>query len=212
MNKKLLLGGVALMIAGAGVVAVAQVNVVPQVGVQSGYIGKATYSATWIGLVPGTTATDVMCISGSASKVIKLASIKFSGSSTAVTLPITILRRTALDTTGTAASTTANPANTISKRDVNDATATATLISWTANPTINDTSPTYIDSQQLSLSLTTAATVQVPVYFDWSKDVENLLKPPTIASGATATAICANFNGVSVGSGVLTGSITWTEE
>src|SRR5215472_15653827 len=102
--KTELLGGVALLIAGLGAVAEAQVNVVPQVGLQTGYLGKATYSAVWIGLVSGTTATDVVCISGSSTKLVKLLNLKLSGSAaTAVTVPVTILRRGSLDTTGTVA-------------------------------------------------------------------------------------------------------------
>ena len=211
--KTQLLTGVALLIAGLGAAAVAQVNVVPSVGLQTGYLGKATYSAVWVGLVSGTTATDVVCISGSSTKLIKLLNLKLSGSATtSTTLPITILHRGSLDTTGTAATGTANPANTIAKRDQTDGAASATLISYTANPTINDSSPTYYDSQQISLAPTTAATVQVPIYFDWSKDIENLVKPPTIALGTTTGQICANFNSTTVGGNVLTGSISWTEE
>ena len=153
-----------------------------------------------------------ICIAGSATKTIKVQSITLSGSAgTTLSLPVTVLRRTSLDTAGTAASTTANPANTISKRDVGAPTATATLISYTANPTINDTSPTYIDSAQLAVSLTTMATVSIPVRFDWSKDIENFLQPPTITQGVTGQ-ICVNLNATSLASGLLTGSITWTEE
>jgi hypothetical protein len=186
---------------------------VPQTGVVSGYAPKQTYSAVWIGLVPAASATDLICIQGSASKTISVHQIKLSGSAgTTLALPVTVLRRVSLNTGGTAATTTANPANTIGKRVTTNGNATATLISWTANPTVVDTTPTYLDSAQLAISLTSMATVSIPVTFDWANDASNVRQMPTIRNGQTTQAICVNLNAVSVTSGVLTGSITWTEE
>lgn len=208
MKKLLVLLGLAALIANP---AVAQVNVVPQVGVTSAYIGRVTYSAAFFGLAPAASTTDLVCIAGSATKTIKLQKISLSGSAgTTLSLPATVLRRVSVDTGGTAASTTANPANTIAKMDVNAPTATAVLISYTANPTIVDTTPTYLDSKQLAISLTTMATVSIPAVFDWSGNSSSLLQQPTL-SGAAAQ-ICVNFNGTSLASGLITGSITWTEE
>ena len=85
------------------------------------------------------------------------------------------------------------------------------LISYTANPTIVDASPTYLDSAQLGVSLTTMATVSIPVLFNWARDTENFLQPPVIAKSSTQQ-ICANLNATSLASGLLTGSVTWTEE
>ena len=191
--------------------AAAQVNPTP--GVISGYAPKQTYSAVWIGLVPAATATDLVCIAGSASKTITVQSIHMSGTAAAgnLTVPATILRRVALDTGGTAASTTANPANTISRRVTTNGAPTATLISYTANPTINDTSPTYIDSQVITTPVATTNGGFV-TNFDWGKDIENLYQGPTMRNGQTTQQICLNLNGITITSGVLTGSITWTEE
>src|SRR6185295_12566133 len=96
------LGGVALF--ATLLSAHAQVNTVPQVGVISNYVTKTTYSAAFVGLIPaGTTPTDVICISGSATKTIRLSNIKLSGSGTAISIPVTVLRRASLNTGGTAA-------------------------------------------------------------------------------------------------------------
>ena len=207
MRKFVLLGAALAFLAAP---AAAQ-NTVPQVGVTSDYLGRTTYSAVWIGLAPAASTTDLICIAGSSTKTVKVQQIKLSGSAgTTLSLPVTVLRRASLDTAGTAATTTANPANTIGKRNTNSPTATATLISYTANPTINDTSPTYIDSAQLAISLTTMATVSIPVLFDWAKDIENFLQPPTLT--AATQQLCVNFNATSLASGLITGSITWTEE
>lgn len=211
MNKffKSMLGGVALLATLSA--AQAQVNTVPQNGLTTNYLARQTYSAGFIGLVPAASATDVICLAGSATKTIKLAGIKLSGSAgTLVSLPVTLVKRVSVDTGGTAASTTANPANTISKRDSTNGTASATPVSYTANPTIVDTTPTYVDSVQLTLPVTTAGTVIVPTYFDYAKDVENFLQAPTLRGAAEQ--LCVNLNAVSVSSGVLNGTLTWTEE
>lgn len=183
----------------------------PTFGVTSGYAPKQTYSAVFFGLVPAATTTDLICIAGSAGKTITVQNFKITGSGTAIAVPVNILRRVLLDTGGTPASTTANPANTISRRVTTNGAPTATLISYTANPTINDTSPTYIDSGVLAVAATTVGVVSAPLIFDWGKDIENLQQAPTIRNGQTTQQICANLNGTSA-TALLNGSITWTEE
>lgn len=205
MKKLFALLGLAAVIASP---AVAQNNV-QQVGVTSGYLAKTTYSAAFIGLVPAASTTDLLCIKGSATKTVKLQSIKISGSGTAISVPVTVLKRASADTGGTAASTTANPANTISKRDSSNATATAVPIAYTANPTIVDTSPTYIDSAQFGVVATTVGVVDAPLVFDFAKDDVNLLQAPTMRG--VAEQICVNLNATSA-TALLTGSLTWTEE
>jgi hypothetical protein len=201
----------ALALALGATSALAQVNVVPQVGVTFGYVPKVTYSAGFIGLVPAASATDVICLAGSATKTVVLQHVRLSGSAgTLVSLPITLVRRVAVNTGGTAASTTANPANTISKRDTNYPTATAVPISYTANPTITDTSPTYLDSASLTLPVTSAGVVSIPLEFSYYEGNAALLSP-VVLRGAAAQ-VCLNFNAVSVSSGVLNGALTWTEE
>ena len=204
--SRFLLLGAALV---AAFPALAQ-NTVPQTGVTSGYLAKTTYSAAFIGLVPPASATDTICLAGSATKMVKLTNVRLSGSAgTLVSLPVTLIRRAAANTGGTAASTTANPANTISPRDTNNATATAVPIAYTAVPTIPDSTPTYLDSQELTLPVTSAGTSIAPLVFDYER-VTNLTQPVTLRG--VAQQVCLNFNTVSVSSGVLNGSLTWTEE
>lgn len=194
-----------------GVILPAFSQPVPQIGVTWGYVPKATYSAAFIGLVPAASATDTVCIKGSATKTVVLQSIRLSGTAgTLVTLPVTLVRRASADTGGTAASTTANPANTIAKRDSTSATATAVPISYTAVPTIVDTSPTYIDSASLTLPVTSAGVATVPLVFDFAKDNVNLLAAPVLRG--VAQQLCLNLNTISVSSGVLNGTLVWTEE
>jgi hypothetical protein len=211
--RKLLLAGVA--IAALCGVAASQVNFVPQPGITSGYLAKTTYSSAFFGLVPPASATDEICIAGSASKVIRVGRIMISGTAgTLVTLPITVVRRAVADTGGTAATTTANPGVTtqIASRDTGQSPnsgATATLISYTAVPTINDAAPVYVDSALLTLNLTSASGGGITT-FDWSRDVENNIQIPTLRG--VAQQLCVNFNAVSISTGSVTGSIVWSEE
>lgn len=214
MLRKSLLGGCAALALAASA-AFGQVNVVPSPGLITGYFGRATYSAGFIGLVPAASATDLTCLAASSSKTVRVVEFRISGSAgTAVALPITVLRRVSLDSGGTAASTTANPANTIAGHDTSVATnasATATPISYTANPTINDTSPVYLDSQSVNLPTTAAGSASVPGTFSPGNYITGNVQTWTLQKGTTQQ-ICVNLNSVSVSSGVINGKWTWTEE
>jgi hypothetical protein len=210
--KKLIVSALALTLAASA--AIAQVNYVPQQGITSGYGFKNTYSSAFFGLASASSATDVLCIAGSASKVVRLVDIKIGGSGTAITFPVTVVRRAVLDTGGTAATTTANPGITtqIASRDTGmspNTASTATLISYTANPTINDSAPVYIDSQALSLAAATASG-SGQVDFNYGLWNEDNIAPPTLRG--TTQQICVNFNATTITSPLLTGVITWTEE
>ena len=211
--RKLLLSSAMLL--GLSAPAFAQVNVVPQPGLATGYLAKTTYSSAFFGLVPGASATDVLCIAASASKTVRVQRIVIGGTGTAVSLPIQVVRRATLDTGGTAGTTTANPGVTtqIASRDTSIATnasASASLVSYTAVPTITDSAPVYLDSGILGVVATTVGTPTPLTVFDWSRDLENLLQVPTLAKGSTQQ-LCVNFGGVSTTSS-LNGQITWTEE
>lgn len=186
------------------------VNSVPQPGLITGINNQQpTYTAGFIGLVPAASATDTVCIAGSSTKTIAVTRIQLSGTAgTLVTLPVTLVRRTSVDTGGTAGSTTANPANTIAKHDTASATATAVPISYTAVPTIVDSSPTYLQTANLTLPVTSAGTSTAPL--DWRYGNIAIGEQPLYLRGVAAQ-LCLNLNTISVTSGVLTGSITWYE-
>jgi hypothetical protein len=212
--KKLLLAGAALLALASG--ASAQVNVVPQPGLGTGYVPKVTYSSAFFGFVPFTSATDEVCIAGSASRTIRVDRISIGGTaSSIINVPVTVLRRNILDTGGTAATTTANPGITtqIASRDTQQATnlsPTAVLVSYTAAPTINDAAPVLLDSGTMALPATGTTNGVGNLVFDWSRDIENNIQVPTLR-GVTQQ-ICLNFNGTTPGTALLNGSIMWTEE
>lgn len=198
--------------------ALAQINAVPQAGVTTGYLAKATYSSAFFGLVPVSGGTDLICISGSATKVVRLQRLSLWGTTaTAVqTLPVNLLRRASLDTGGTAATTTANPGVTtqIAARDTGqnlNTSPTAVLISYTANPTIVDSAPVYLDSQLLTMPVVTTAAIAAPTDFFFARDVENNIQVPTLRGAAQQ--ICVNIAAVTItNASVLNGSLVWTEE
>jgi hypothetical protein len=206
--KKLFLSAVGLLLSTA--LAVGQVNTVPQVGVITNInTQKATYAAVALALPPAASATDIACIAGAAGKLVQVSKIRVSGTAgTLVSAPFTLVRRTAVNTGGTAATTTANWANTISKLDTNSPTASAVLISYSANPTITDASPTYLRSQYTTLPVTSAGTSIAPILWDFAN---NFLDQPLTLRTAAEQA-CINLNGVSVSSGLLHLAIEWTEQ
>jgi len=216
--KKLLLASAALGLL-ALCPASAQINAVPQTGITSGYLPKVTYSSAFFGFVPvTTTGTDQICISGSASKIVRVQRITIYGTTTtaAQTLALALVRRASLDTGGTAATTTANPgiATQIASRDTGQNTntgSTAVLVSYTAAPTIVDTAPVYIDAQLIALPLGLTST-QVPGVADFyfARDAENNVQLATLRG--VAQQICVNNTATLSNASVWAGSIVWTEE
>lgn len=207
--KKTVLGGVALL--ATLLSAQAQVNTVPQVGLITGTLNKATYRAVSIGLAPASSATDIFCISGSATKMVKVTGLNIYGTAgTLVTVPAVILRRAVVDTGGTAASTIANPANTIGKSDNNNPTATATLIAYTANPTIVDASPTYVAAANATFTVTSAGTSAVNTQFTFGANLPQFTQQLVLRG--IAEQVCLNLQAATISSGLLNITISWTEE
>lgn len=205
--KKLLLGlGLWLGLASA---ALAQVNVVPQIGVTSGIIKQTTYSAVSIGLVPASAATDIFCISGSLSKAVSIKRVEISGvAGTGITAPFTILRRATLDTGGTPATSTALPVAT--PNETSDPVATAALTAYTANPTINDAFPTYLRSAYITLP-TTSSGSGGQFFWAFGEEIGWFTKALNIPRGSIAQQYCLNLNATSISSGLLHIITTWVE-
>lgn len=187
----------------------AQVNVVPQVGVTSAYIKQKTYSAVSIGLAPAASATDVFCIGASASASISIKRIGVSGTAgTLVTVPVTILRRATLDTGGTPAVTTALPV--AAANFSTDSAASAVLVAYTANPTINDTSPIYFRTGVTSFNTTSALVASPILQWMFGEAMGDFTRALDIAKGSTQQ-VCVNLNAVSITTGLLNIDITWVE-
>lgn len=207
--KRLLLTGA--LIGALLAPASAQINTVPQVGVITATLGKQTYRAVSIGLVPAASATDFFCIAGSATKMIKVTGITISGvAGTLTSVPIVVLRRNGVNTGGTAATTIANPANTIGKADTTNGTASATLIAYTANPTIVDASPTYLAARYATFPTVAAGTSTPATEFVFGANLPQFTQQLILRG--IADQVCLNMQAGSVSSGVLDIFISWTEE
>jgi hypothetical protein len=206
LGKQLLAAALAGVLAAP---AFAQVNYVPQVGTLSAVLKEYTYSAVSIGLVPPASATDIFCISGAASRSISVKQIRLSITGTAASVPFTLLRRVSLDTGGTAA--TGNAAPVAVPNNSADPTSIATLIAYTAVPTIVDTSPSLLRSE---IYVTAASTAQgrLPLVWQAGDKLGVFTKAFDLNKAVPTQQLCINMNATSVTSPVVDVDITWTEQ
>ena len=169
---------------------------------------KPTYSAACFGLVPASSATDIFVLNGSASKTIRLLHVWVSGTAgTAINCPIVLYRRTALDTGGTAATSTALPVG--FAHDSNSPAFTATVSSYTANPTITSAGSGILRAQYLLLATSAAAAAAGNPCVEWDFTTRND-QAPVLRGAAQCFAI--NLGSTSVSTGSLNIEVEWTEE
>lgn len=189
-------------------IGVGGVNNVPQVGlacVEEPTVN--TFAATSVGLATASTATDVSCLSGAANKVIRIQQIRLNGSAgTAIVVPVVITKHVSLDTGGTPATGNALPvAYTL---DSSNGTPAAVPTAYTANPTIADGSPGFVDSGQLPLTTTSSLSGVSPgLSFDYQ--FHQYMEVATLRTAAQQ--VCVNFQSTTVSSGVINITWRWTE-
>lgn len=167
-----------------------------------------TYHAVGVAIAIGTAPTDVSCITGSATKIIRLKKVRLSGTAgTAINISAYLTKHIVANTGGTAATGTALP--TAYPMDSTNPTVSATLQAYTANPTIADAASTVINSATLFLPVTSTASGQNAVIFDWGSG-GIALQGPTLRG--IAQQVCVNLNGVTApSSGLLNVQWVWTE-
>lgn len=209
--KKLLLAlgllfGLALP-ASAQCVAVGGVNSVPQTGVNcASEPSITTYGATGIAIVPAASVTDLACITGSATRVVRLQYVRVSGSAgTLVNIPVTLTKHASANTGGTAATGTALPVP--YALDSANVAATATTTAYTANPTITDSTPGILDNDIVALVTTGTASTNGAIIFDYTSRNYN----QAIILRGVAQQVCVNLNATSPSSGVANVTFRWTE-
>lgn len=211
--RKLLLSAAFLVALATGAnaqcVAVGGVNNVPTTGLNcQSEPSVATFGAMGYGIVPASSATDIACITGSATKVVRVQSVRVSGTAgTLVTLPVLLNKHTVANTSGTAAVTTALPVPvTFDTGTATTASATATTTAYTANPTIDSTA-LQVDVMTASFNVTSALVAGNPAFFDYR--TRNFMEAPTLRG--IAQQLCVNLGGITVSSGLLAVSFSWTE-
>lgn len=187
---------------------VSGINSVPVPGITCASEPIATtYGATSVGLVPVAAGpTDMACITGSATKVVRVQYVRVSGSGTAISIPILLMKRASANTGAASALTTALPVP--YALDSTNTAATATTQAWiTANPTIVDTSPGILDAANLGLVATTVgAGVATSVIFDYTARNFN----QAIVLRGIAQQLCVNGNTIAQTS-LLNITFRWTE-
>jgi hypothetical protein len=167
--------------------------------------GVPSYAATGVGIVPASAATDIACITGKAGVVVRLQYVRVSGSGTAISVPILITKHVSLNTGGTAGTGTALPVP--YTLDPSNAAPGATTTSYTANPTIVDSTPGIIDNGNLGLVATTIGAAVEP-YVDFNYINRGFMQAPILR--AAAQQICVNLNGTSP-TALLNVTFKWTE-
>jgi hypothetical protein len=146
------------------------------------------------------------CITGSATKVIRVQYVGVSGSGTAISIPILLMKRASANTGAASALTTALPVP--YSLDSTNAAASATTLAWiTANPTITDSSPGILDSGILGLVATTVGAGVAPgLTFDYTGRNYN----QAIVLRGVAQQLCVNGNTIAQTS-LLNITFRWTE-
>lgn len=158
----------------------------------------ACYVYSVVGATPAATPTDIITLTGSASKLIRVRKIILGGLATAAgSLIISLIRRS------TAASGGTSTAPTPLKMRNGDVAATATVALYTANPTVG-TAVGTLQSVRVPLQLTAA--MAQPVQLDFAET-------PGICLQGTSDILAINGAGGTVPTnGVLDIAIYWTEE
>ena len=163
---------------------------------------EQTYSAVGTAFTLAATATDAFTITGSGTKTIKVKRISISGTNTGNTNALFLLvKRSTADTGGTSSTLTAVPS------DSNNAAATASVKSYTANPTLGTTVGT-VRGSYLFMPALASTNVVSRMDFDFTQEGAQ----PLILRG-TGEVLAVNMNGATItGTTVLTISVTWVEE
>lgn len=164
---------------------------------------RATFRYVAQDVTPVATATDVLVLSGSASKIIRVTKVSVVGTATAASIyDHYVIKRTAANTGGTSTSVTA------AQSDSTDSAQTGTLRLYTANPSGLGTGISVeANKTYLSASATPGAAALPSVY------TFGLRNDKAIVLRGTAESLAINFGGQAVPSGAsLYLSIEWTED
>lgn len=163
---------------------------------------KATYSATSsIAFANALLATDIFTITGSATKTVKVLRIGFScQQTTAGVQNIVLVKRSTANTAGSFSVSIAVP------HDSTDAAATATVVTYTANPTLG-TSVGNVRAARVFIP--TAGTDLSTFVYDFNFGT---LPEKAITLRGTTQVLALNLNGATVTGGTWTCFVEWTEE
>lgn len=159
---------------------------------------KATYSSA-PSTVLAAAATDALTITGSATKTIRITRVSFTGIGTTLgDATVTLNKRSTANTGGTSTAAAAVP------HDSTSASATATVLQYTANPTLGTLVGAVRSLPSPFFALTNAAYPTV-----WDFTTRN---GQGIVLRGTSQVLAIGLGGATVTGGLLYGEIEWTEE
>jgi hypothetical protein len=161
----------------------------------------ATYAAAWTALAPASSATDIAVLSGNATNtvVVTRAFVQCT-QTTSGTFTVRFLIRTTADSGGTSSTITGYTFD----QNNSNTTAVSTVLTYTANPTVNDGTNRLIDSQLIT-AVSTSAT---------SPNDFALWQPrmgQSVILRGTAQQLAINLNGATVSGASCNGSFQWIE-
>lgn len=158
----------------------------------------ATYGVSGVAITPAATPTDVVLLTGSATKTVRVKRVSISGLATTTgTMDVALVKRTAANT-GTAT----NPS--IALFDSNDGAASAVVSQYSANPSALGAG-IAISDQKLNFGVAGSSGT---VVFDFATRNDK----PIILRGV-AQGLAINLNGQAVpAGGTLSYSILWEED
>lgn len=172
---------------------------------------RPTYSASSVALAAVTGATDFFCISPT-TKTIRVLRLQASATASAiVTIDLSLVLRSTLTVQGgaTIATSTANPANTVTAHNLNDPATTATLVAYTtANPTPGVTAG-IIRTQKIVANIAVQAVGTVPPII-WDFTTRN--GRGVVLQASSTRQLCLNLNAGAIGTSSFDIDIEYSEE
>ena len=159
-----------------------------------------TYSASIVGLVPVAAATDIFCISGSATKTVRVLRMSIGAIATAAAIgDILLVKRSTANTAGT------STAPSVVAHDSTNPAGTAVVLAYTANPTTG-TLVGNMRARKLAFG-TIAGSVVDSVDFTSVVGGEQ-----AIVLRGVAQVACLNYNGQTMAGNLVDAGMMWSEE
>ena len=195
------IGGVAVAV-GTGISSTGtqRVTLATDIALPPAAAASATYSASVVGLATALTATDIFTITGSATKTIRVSRIVVNGvQTTAAQVNVLVIKRSTANSAGTSTASTAVP------YDSANAAATATVLSYTANPTLGTAVGTVSARRAFIPGAATASDAQGLEII--SGDVGQQM----MTLRGIAQVIAVNLNATTVAGSAFNITVEWTE-
>lgn len=165
----------------------------------AGYSAKPTYSASRPLFALAASGTDVFTITGSASKTIRIVRLVLQFTLGGKQVSFFVIKRSSANSGGTSGTATAVPHDSLS------AAGTATVRSYTANPTLGTEVGTIYAATAPAVLASSTSTAPAAVV-----DFTRTFEQPIVLRGVEET-LAVNVGAVTTGVSLLA-SVVWTEE